>query len=108
MTNQTLWYIPPMILVATKLLSRLKRVSVVIQTNKNKKQKSVVVIQKNSFVATNVFSRQAYLCRDKDVFVTTKIILVAAPASDTCRDKTFIATNTCFCTYTNKQKKNDL
>ena len=38
---------------------------------------------KHDFVATNVLSRQAYLCRDKCVFVATIMILVAAPASDT-------------------------
>ena len=51
---------------------------------------------KHNFVATEVFSRQAYfcrdkrrilssqrrVCRDKEVFVATKMILMAAPATD--------------------------
>ena len=31
----------------------------------------------NVFVATNVLSRQAYFCRDKNKLVATKIILAA-------------------------------
>ena len=38
---------------------------------------------KHNFVATNVFSRQAYFCPDKRVFVATIMILGAAPANDT-------------------------
>jgi len=34
-------------------------------------------------VGTKVVSRQAYFCGDK-TFVATKIILMAAPANDTC------------------------
>ena len=43
---------------------------------------------KHNFVATKVFSRQAYFCRDERrvfvglCFVATKMILVAAPATD--------------------------
>ena len=38
---------------------------------------------KHVFVATKVsLSRQKYVCRDKRVFVATKVLLVAAPASD--------------------------
>ena len=51
---------------------------------------------KHVFVATNILSRQNYVCRDKsfvaasitfvatkDVFVATKMVLVAAAANDT-------------------------
>ncbi|RTZ95260.1 MAG: hypothetical protein DSY90_13860, partial [Deltaproteobacteria bacterium] len=50
---------------------------------------------KHEFVATNVYrdkllsrqktvlSSQTHVCRDKLLFVTTKIILVAAPANNT-------------------------
>ena len=58
---------------------------------------------KHVFVATNILSRQNYVCRDKsfvaasitfvatkDVFVATKMILVAAPANDTVRLSVFV------------------
>ena len=43
-------------------------------------------VMTNNFVATKVLSRQAYFCHNfvlsRNMFVATKMILVAAPASD--------------------------
>ena len=51
---------------------------------------SIIFLSRQTRVATNTcLSRQKYACRDKSmlvvtkVFIATKMILVAAPASDT-------------------------
>ena len=66
-------------------------------TNMFKNISCVCIVLKKIMHPENILSRQAYFCRDKHVFVTAKIILVAAPANDSrkvslsrqnfCRDK---------------------
>ena len=53
--------------------------------------KTSVLLSRQTFFFS-VATKQAYFCRDKHVFVATKIILVAAPTSDSnprlfCSDK---------------------
>ena len=94
-------------LVATKRFSRQTFVATKITRLLMRQKYSVFAFvatktfshDKHNFVATNVFSRQAYFCRDNGralsrqtrvcrnkTFVATKIILAAAPVSDTVED----------------------
>ena len=71
---------PQNIFVATKPLSR--QISVATNINLSRQNRSFV-----GLVATKLLSRQkTCFCRDKHVFVATKMILVAAPASDSHTD----------------------
>ena len=76
-----------------EIVKKKKRVLAIVGGSCHKynfcRDKSVVATnmclsrQNPSFVATNIIlSRQAYFCRDKHMFVATKMILVAAPAND--------------------------